>query len=142
MIDSSARVPHTGRYVLHNTREEIERAETDLLQAIADFDYDRAGQFAVRMALEEALSNAFKHGNKSNHAKVVRLEYEINSNSVTIDIEDQGEGFDPDCVPDPTDLENVEIPCGRGLKLMKAFMTDVQIIPPGNRVRMQYVRPS
>lgn len=141
MNASPAPAPHTRRYLLRNAREDVERAESDLLRAIELFNYDRASQFAIRMALEEALSNAFKHGNKSDESKIVRLEFHVEADSVLIDVEDQGEGFDPECVPDPTDQENVEIPCGRGLKLMRAFMTEVQIVPPGNRVRMRYARP-
>ena len=134
-------MPRSGRMILHNDRGEIERAERELLGAIEQQGYDRASQFAVRMALEEALSNAFKHGNKSDKRKTVRLEFQVDEQNVTIDVEDQGEGFDPECVPDPTDQENVDIPCGRGLKLMRAFMTDVHIFPPGNRVRMRYEKP-
>lgn len=141
MSASSAPTPHSGRLVLHDSRPEVEQAEHDILIALERFQYDRASLFAVRMALEEALSNAFKHGNKSDAAKTVRLEFVVDPEAVTIDIEDQGEGFDPTCVPDPTDQENVEIPCGRGLKLIHAFMTDVEIVPPGNRLRMRYERP-
>ena len=66
----------------------------------------------------------------------------IERDVVRLEIEDQGEGFDPESVPDPTEQENVEIPSGRGLKLMRAFMTDVKIFPPGNRVEMKYIRPA
>ena len=57
-----------------------------------------------------------------------------------LEIEDEGEGFDPRSVPDPTTVENVEIPSGRGIILMRAFMTDVRFFPPGNRLRMTYRR--
>lgn len=141
MNASSAPSPHSGLLTLRDNREEVEQAEHEILNALERFQYDRASLFAVRMALEEALSNAFKHGNKCDSHKTVRLEFVINPEAITIDIEDQGEGFDPACVPDPTDQENVEIPCGRGLKLIHAFMTDVEIVPPGNRLRMRYDRP-
>jgi serine/threonine-protein kinase RsbW len=131
----------SGRFVLSNRREEIELAEQSLLQAIEMRQYDKASIFAIRLALEEALNNAFKHGNKNDPKKTVRMECRVESNIVLIDIEDQGEGFDPDSVPDPTEQENVEIPSGRGLTLMRAFMTEVMIHPPGNRVLMKYVRP-
>jgi serine/threonine-protein kinase RsbW len=131
----------SGRFVLNNRREEIELAEQSLLQAIERREYDKTSVFAIRLALEEALNNAFKHGNKNDPQKTVRMECRVESNIVLIDIEDQGEGFDPDSVPDPTEQENVEIPSGRGLTLMRAFMTEVLIQPPGNRVLMKYVKP-
>jgi len=57
-----------------------------------------------------------------------------------IDVEDVGEGFDPDSVPDPTEQENLEIPSGRGIVLMKSFMSHIEYEPPGNRVRMTFKR--
>src|SRR5262245_13911995 len=131
-----------GRFILSNRRDEIEKAEQSLLQAIEQLRYDRASLFAIRLALEEALTNAFKHGNKGDPHKTVRLDCRVEPNLIIIDVEDQGEGFDPHSVPDPTELENVEIPSGRGLTLMRAYMTEVRIEPPGNRVQMRYVRPA
>jgi serine/threonine-protein kinase RsbW len=130
-----------GRFVLHDRREEIEQAERAVLDEIEARRFDRASVFAIRLSLEEALANAFKHGNKGDQRKTVRLEWRIEGDTVVLEVEDQGEGFDPDSVPDPTEEENVEIPSGRGLKLIRSFMTEVQIPPPGNRVRMIYVRP-
>jgi len=131
----------SGRYVLTSAREEIDRAEKSLLSAIEQRQYDRSSVFAIRLALEEALTNAFKHGNKGDPNKTVRLHYDVRTDEVTIDVIDEGSGFDPGAVPDPTESENLEIPSGRGLTLMRAYMTEVQILPPGNRVMMKYVKP-
>jgi serine/threonine-protein kinase RsbW len=57
---------------------------------------------------------------------------------VAIVVEDEGVGFDPAAVPDPTRPENVDIPSGRGIMLMRAYMTEVEFDPPGNRVRMTF----
>jgi serine/threonine-protein kinase RsbW len=130
------------RFILSNRRDDIEAVERFLLDAVEQRRYDRASCFAIRLAMEEALTNAFKHGNKDHPEKTVRVECIVDPQMVIIEIEDQGEGFDPDTVPDPTEQENVEIPAGRGLLLMRAYMTEVMIHPPGNRVRMKYVRPA
>src|SRR5262245_33567327 len=114
---SSFSTPYTGRFVLHDRREDIEQAQRALLEAIEQRRYDPASVFAIRLALEEALINAFKHGNKGDHRKHVRLECRVEHDVVEIEIEDQGDGFDPTSVPDPTEQENVEIPSGRGLTL-------------------------
>jgi serine/threonine-protein kinase RsbW len=129
------------QFVLGHQRDEVEAAERAILDAVARLDYDRAASFGIRLALEEALSNAFRHGNKDDPAKTVRLKARVDPRTVVIEVEDQGEGFDPESVPDPTEQENVEIPSGRGLTLMRAFMTRVRILPPGNRVEMTFVRP-
>ena len=139
---ASSHGPFRERFVLTNRREDVEQAERALLEAVEARHYDKASCFAIRLALEEALANAFKHGNKGDPSKIVRLECEVESDLVRIEVEDQGEGFDPATVPDPTEQENVEIPSGRGLTLMRAFMSEVHIQPPGNRVRMKYVRPA
>jgi serine/threonine-protein kinase RsbW len=127
---------------MHNRREEVEQAEKSVITAI-EGAFDNSSCFAIRLALEEALSNAFKHGNKNHPDKKVTMECRVDPGAglVVIDIQDEGDGFDPDSIPDPTAEENVEIPAGRGLTLIKAFMTEVHITPPGNRVRMTYVRP-
>ena len=126
--------------MIRNLRQEIEQAQLLILVEIERRDYDHACCFGIRLALEEALSNAFKHGNGDDPEKTVKLECCISPGKVVINIEDQGQGFDPGSVPDPTQQENVEIPAGRGLVLMRSFMTDVRIHPPGNRVEMTYLR--
>ena len=81
---------------------------------------------------------AIQHGNRQDPGKKVKLEFRVEQTLVVIEVEDEGEGFDADAVPDPTRDENVDIPSGRGIMLMRAYMTDVDFEPPGNRVRMVY----
>jgi serine/threonine-protein kinase RsbW len=57
-------------------------------------------------------------------------------------VEDEGPGFDPATIPDPTEDENLEIPSGRGVMLIKAYMTEVEYVPPGNLLRMTYRKPA
>jgi serine/threonine-protein kinase RsbW len=90
--------------------------------------------FGIRLAIEEALVNAIKHGNQMDISKKVRVACRVTSESVRIEIEDQGDGFDFSEVPDPTADENLERPCGRGLMLMRAFMTSITYNDKGNRV--------
>ncbi|OGJ61167.1 hypothetical protein A3C37_05305 [Candidatus Peribacteria bacterium RIFCSPHIGHO2_02_FULL_53_20] len=92
---------------------------------------------AVRLALEEALVNAIKHGNEMLSEKKVFVRVRSVPGHVTIEIEDQGEGFFPEQVPDPTEDENLERPCGRGIMLMRAFMTSVRFNVSGNCVTLE-----
>jgi len=101
------------------------------------FRYDSRDVFGVRLALEEALVNAIKHGNRMDPNKTVRINCEVAVHRVRIEIEDQGPGFDPEDVPDPTADENLERPCGRGIMLMRAFMTMIQYNPLGNLVILE-----
>lgn len=93
--------------------------------------------FGVRLALEEALVNAIKHGNRMDPQKTVRVSCRIWKQRIWVEIEDQGPGFRPEDVPDPTADENLERPCGRGIMLMRAFMTRVEYNPRGNRVELE-----
>ena len=72
----------------------------------------------------------------------MRIEFEIGPRQLIVEVRDLGMGFDPASVPDPTRPENVDIPSGRGIVLMRAFMTEVHFVAPGNRVRLTYRRPS
>jgi len=122
--------------------EEVRQAQEALRAAVEARRFDPNSCFAIRLALEEALSNAIKHGNQNDPRKIVRLEFRVDQSSVTINVEDQGFGFDPQAVPDPTEQENLQIPSGRGIVLMKSFMTEVTFLPPGNKVHMVFRRPS
>ena len=92
--------------------------------------------FAIKLAMEEALVNAIKHGNGCRPDRKVEVRFEITDQSVTIQVTDQGEGFRPDQLPDPTADENLECPNGRGVMLIRAYMDEVEYIAPGNCVRM------
>ena len=92
--------------------------------------------FAIRLALEEALSNAIKHGNGLDPAKTVTVKFTVSADELKIVITDQGRGFNPEGVPDPTTDEHLEEPNGRGIMLMRAYMDEVNYNPRGNEVRM------
>jgi len=96
--------------------------------------------FGIRLALEEALVNAIKHGNNLDKSKKVHIAYGVGPERFDIRIMDEGPGFDPEEVPDPTDIENLERPCGRGLMLMRHYMNFVSFGPRGNAVLMSKLR--
>jgi serine/threonine-protein kinase RsbW len=92
--------------------------------------------FAIRLALEEALSNAIKHGNGLDPSKTVTVEFSVGPDELCIVVTDQGAGFDPSGVPDPTTDDHLEQPNGRGIMLMRAYMDQVDYNSRGNEVRM------
>ena len=128
---------------LTNSRAEIDRAEEQLIALLVRRGYSESSQFAIRLAVEEALTNAFSHGHKDLPADTpVRFDFAVDDARVTLFIEDRGPGFSPDAVPDPTLEENLEIPSGRGLLLMRAYMTSVEYSGSGNRLTMVYEKPA
>jgi serine/threonine-protein kinase RsbW len=98
--------------------------------------YDEQSTFAIRLALEEGLMNAIKHGNKLDPGKTVYVEAKVSPKATEILIEDQGKGFDRTGVPDPCAEENLLKCSGRGILLMEAYMDKVEYSRGGRRVRM------
>lgn len=93
--------------------------------------------FGVHLALEEAVVNAIKHGNKLDLDKHVRISCKVGAQDFWISIADEGQGFDPNAVPDCTDDEHIHIPSGRGLLLMRCYMNRVEYNACGNAVTME-----
>ncbi len=104
---------------------------------LEELGYPARDVFGCRLALEEALVNAIKHGNDNDPSKSVRIECRLGADRFEIEIEDEGPGFEPEDVPDPTAEENLEKPSGRGIMLMCAFMTRVDYQGRGNRVLLE-----
>ncbi len=94
----------------YHTAEHVPALLDDLVAAIDELDFSRKDVFAIRLALEEALVNAVKHGNRGDPAKEARLRYFGNNELVLLQVEDDGLGFDPAGVPDPLAPENLERP--------------------------------
>ena len=116
---------------------EVQERIMGLLETRAYPDRDL---FGVRLALEEAIVNAIKHGNGMDPSKEVRIDCSFDDDRVTIVIEDEGPGFDVTSVPDPTSEENLDKPGGRGIMLMRSFMSRVEYNDSGNRLLLEKVR--
>jgi serine/threonine-protein kinase RsbW len=129
--------------VLPTQLEAIRDAEGDVMARLEELGYDEDNQFAIRLAFEEALVNAMKHGNRMDPARKVTLAYRVSPECIEIRVRDEGPGFDPGVVPDPTVDENLQRPCGRGIMLMRSYMDAVTYACCGKEVRMtKYRRPS
>ena len=131
-------VPHVGEIALWQRETvqsvaDIERI-LDLITAAAraTVGFSEKETFRLRLALEEALVNAHKHGHQGDWSKPIALRYHVSPNGVVTEIEDQGIGFDPAEIPDPSAPENLERPSGRGLFLMRAYMSQVCHNEQGN----------
>lgn len=88
---------------------------------------------ALLLSVTEAVTNAIKHGNKNDKSKVVTIDVNVIDDTLQIIVKDQGEGFDPSEVPDPTEPDNLLKDSGRGLYLMKVYMSDLRfnVTPTG-----------
>jgi serine/threonine-protein kinase RsbW len=107
-----------------------------ILDDVKDNAYSAQAAFAIQLALEEALINAVKHGNKFDVSKKVHVQASIDPKQAKIVVEDEGTGFDPSGVPDPTLEENLEKCSGRGILLIGAYMDNVEWTNGGRCLRM------
>ena len=112
----------------------------DILNALMANGWENKLVFGVHLSMEEALVNAVMHGNKFDPAKKVHVRVGLSSNLFRAEIADEGDGFDPNRLPDPTDPDYLDKPNGRGVMLMRNFMTRVEYNPKGNAVFMEKVR--
>lgn len=111
--------------VLASRFENIEVAERALVNLCHRAGCADDEEYWLVTALREAVANAVRHGNQQNPERFVRIAYTIADSTITIRVEDEGEGFDPDDIPDPTDPENLLRPSGRGIFYMRQFMNRV-----------------
>lgn len=132
----------SGQFDLVHDRDQIDSAIRQLLEVLVRLGYSESSRFAVRLALEEGLANAFRHGHKGlAPSATVRMQFAAQTAELRVIIRDQGPGFKPGDVPDPTLDENLELPSGRGLMLMKAYMSSVTFNAKGNEVTLVYRKP-
>ena len=111
----------------------LERIVTELHAA----GFTRRDIGAIELAVTESLVNAVGHGNGNDPGRRVRVAYSIEDAEFAIQIEDEGEGFVRQDIPDPTLVENLWRPCGRGLLLMRSLMNEVEFNETGNRVTLR-----
>ena len=116
----------SAHLVLASRFENIEVAERALHDLCATAGCDGDQLYWVVTALREAMANAVRHGNRLQPERKVHVDLSVDPGAVTIRIDDEGEGFDPSRIPDPTQPENLLRPSGRGIFYMQQFMNHVQ----------------
>ncbi len=107
-----------------------------IMDAVSGHGFGEQATFAIKLALEEALINAIKHGNKLDPKKKVVIAAKVDGRQCEIEIEDQGPGFTRSDVPDPTLEENLDKCSGRGILLIEAYMTKAKWDKGGRRLKM------
>lgn len=122
--------------VIPSDLKEARRVQRHIEKQLKSTSFDEREIFGIRLSLEEALVNAIKHGNRLDPHKKVEIEYFVESHRFEVRIRDEGPGYAPEHVPDCKADENLTRPGGRGLFLMRHYMTEVVVAPPGNQLIM------
>ena len=132
-------------HVLSNDPTVGRKIEEEILGKLPELGYDDSDIFAVKLSLDEALINAIRHGNQYDRGKQIKVGYRIDDEQVVIAVADQGAGFNPDMLADPTTETNRWKQGGRGIFLIRAYMDEVSFNERGNQIwlikRMHGVKP-
>jgi serine/threonine-protein kinase RsbW len=92
----------------------------------------------ILVSLTEAVTNAMLHGNQGDRSKLVSISLRRQKQALSITVSDQGPGFDPDQVPDPTSKECIEKCGGRGIFLMRQLSDECRFMRNGSTVEMRF----
>jgi serine/threonine-protein kinase RsbW len=121
----ASKTPVRGSVAVESRASAITEVCKKILSALEAGDFSQEDIFAIHLALEEAFINAIKHGNRMNSDKEVKIDYSVGLDKVEIFMTDEGNGFDPNSIPE-----------GRGLLLINSYMDVVEFNEQGNQVHM------
>lgn len=130
--------PAEHHHVLPARVEAVETALEEMMQLVEQHENFCGDPAEIRLAMREALNNALRHGNKMDPNKKIQFSYSCNpQQGLWVMIRDEGGGFNPDAVPDPTQPENLDRTGGRGVFLMRNLMDEVEFRDGGREVQMR-----
>lgn len=118
--------------------ENLRIVESKVDEVMSKLRISRDEYGRILVATMEAVNNAIIHGNNADVKKSVNVCFEYDQLAFTVKVRDQGMGFNPACVPDPTSPENIENIDGRGIFLMKSLSDDIDYNDDGNEVVMKF----
>jgi serine/threonine-protein kinase RsbW len=123
---------------LYSVPQNVAHVEPMLNQVATEVELGEELYGDILISLTEAVNNAILHGNKADASKVVRIIMKRQSAQLSFLITDEGEGFDPKKIPDPTATENLLTIGGRGVFLMQQLCHDLQFHDNGRTVEMRF----
>jgi len=128
IVEENITIPSEVKYV----RE----VSSKILRILETRNIDESALFDIRLCVEETVRNAIEHGNVKDRRSKVKINYRISGDRFTIEVEDEGAGFDYKSLPDPTHEENLMKNSGRGVYLVRRLMDKVEFNEKGNKVKL------
>jgi serine/threonine-protein kinase RsbW len=131
--------PRSFELTVPSRLEEMANVHTLVEEAIREYHLSEDLAHWIELTISESMINAIQHGNKCDPEKKATLRIWSDGNSIEIIVEDQGKGFQLDDVADPTNVENLLKPSGRGILIIRSFMDEVDLSrreDGGSRLRM------
>jgi serine/threonine-protein kinase RsbW len=131
--------PRSFELTVPSRLEEMANVHTLVEEAIREYNLSEDLAHWIELTISESMINAIQHGNKCDPEKKATLKISSDGNKIEITVEDQGRGFQLDDVADPTNVENLLKPSGRGILIIRSFMDEVDLSRReggGSRLRM------
>ena len=129
----------TQKLVIESKLKNVDSLDAVLKKLKQEFGITERNYNDIWIVLNEAVSNAIKHGNKYSNTKAVRISYDLKDNRyLCFTVADEGDGFNPEDVPDPTSPERLHQPNGRGIYIMKRIADNVSYSKNGTQVEMDF----
>jgi serine/threonine-protein kinase RsbW len=123
---------------IKSSKSEINEVEK-FVEDICDYYNINNSYFGnIIIAVAAAVENSIVHGNKQDPSKMISISFEANKKGIVFSIEDEGEGFNFDNVPDPTDVQAKTKNTGTGIFLIKALTDEVLFLNGGRKIQLQF----
>ena len=136
-MSSHAQTRMSKELIIKSTPDNIYQVEEFIEEVRDELEFKDDVYGNVMVAITEAVNNSIIHGNKGDSSKTVTIQcHAKNPYRLLVAVEDQGDGFNPDDLPDPTAPENLANPGGRGVFLMRNLADDISFAKDGRRVEM------
>ncbi len=118
--------------------KQLDKVENFVDDLVYNYDICPDVHGNILISLTEAVNNAIKHGNKEDASKKVFIKSYRNNSGLSITVQDEGDGFDFDYIPDPTSPDNILCPSGRGVYLMQKLCDNLVFLDNGAQIEMQF----
>ncbi len=126
------------RIKIQSTATNIRIVEKAIDETTGEIGISKESYGKILVSTLEAVNNAILHGNCSKPEKFVEIEITYKNSELKIKVSDEGSGFSPEKVPDPTTPENIETLNGRGVYLMSRLADKIKFNKTGNSVTMSF----
>lgn len=126
------------KLILTSELKSIQLIESFLYDLQKEYDISQEKFIDIKLSILEAVNNAIIHGNQLDAEKKVVISEERKNDYLSVQIQDQGEGFDPASLKDPTASENILLPGGRGVHLMRHLTDELAYKNNGNSVILRF----
>ena len=123
---------------INSSVENLNFVEKEIESIFDDFNFSEEQFGNVLIAVTEAVNNAVHYGNQEDVTKVINLNFTSIKNKLVVTIKDEGDGFDYESLPDPTDPDNLEKLEGRGIYLMKHLSDSISFSENGSKVELVF----